>query len=411
MKKQIGIFLLSWPLIVFANSGLNLHQAEALAINKAPEIKQLQANSNAFNQDAIADGQWQDPKLMVGAINVPTNTFSFTQENMTQIQVGLMQQLPKGHTLSIRAHQDRLRAASTQSEKALVRLNILRAVRIAWLNAYYWQKAISLYGKERQVFQHLLEVNTKLLENNQVQQKDVVRAQFALSQIQQQVLYARQQLAENYGELAQWLPSYSRRLSFNLPHWSNPPRIKQLRADIKKQPMLRVDQQKSEISQQGIHLAQQQYIPGVNVGVVYGVRQGDDGQGQKRPDVLGAQVSMNLPVFTKDRQDKRLKASEDRYTAAQMQETSDYRLLQSQLLENEASWQKLSAQYQLYQSRLIPEAKHYAEATQIAYQNKQTDFPTLARAYISDYKTQLKALKTLVGIRQARVNLLYLQGH
>ena len=119
---------------------------------------------------------------------------------------------------------------------------------------------------------------------------------------------------------------------------------------------------------------------------------------------------MSLPLFTSNRQDRRVKASQERYTAAQMKQAQDYRNLNSQLLDNYSAWKKLSERYYLYTKQLMPEAKHYVEATQVAYQNKQTDFSALARAYVADYHTQLSALKTRVGMLQARANLLYLEG-
>lgn len=410
MKKLISIALLGLPLLVMAAPLLTLHQAEQLALQQAPELKQLQADSDALNQEAIADNRWDDPKLTIGAANVPTDTFSFTRDNMTQIQIGLMQQLPKGHSLAIRSLQTRTRAAAKQTQKTLMKLNILRAVRVSWLNAYYWQQAIHIYRKEKRVFQHLLEVHEKLLANNQTQQKDVVRAQFELSQLTQQILYAQQQLDESNSELARWIPNQVDQLNFQLPRWPAPPLLKAMEKIIQQQPMLIIDRQKNEVSRQGIRLAKQQYIPGLNIGAVYGIRQGDNAMGQRRSDFIGAQVTMNLPVFTKNRQDRRVKASQDNYMATQMQETSDYRKLRSQLLENYAAWQKLLQQYRVYRKQLIPEAKHYTAATQVAYQNKQTDFPTLARAYVAAYNTQLAALKTQMDMLQARANLFYLQG-
>ena len=411
IRREIILVLLSLPFNVWAAPSLRLHQAEQLALQQAPELRQLQATTNALNQDAIAAAQWSDPKLMVGAANLPTDSFSFSQENMTQIQIGLMQQLPRGHTLSIRSLQDRLRAASTKSQKALMKLTILRSVRINWLNAYYWQQAIAVYTREKRIFQHLLEVNTKLLGNHQAQQKDVVRAQFELSQLSQKIIHAKQQQAEAYAQLSRWLPYQIDRLRFQLPVWPVLPKLIQLKSSIKQHPLLRIDTQNSQVGQAGINLARQQYMPGINVGVIYGIRQGRDSAGNKRSNFIGAQLTMDLPIFTKNRQSRRLKASEEQYTASQLQTMSDYRKLRSQLLDSYAAWQRLSQQSQLYQKQLIPEAKHYMEATQISYQNKQTDFPTLARAYVAAYNTELSALKTRVGVLQARANLLYLQGH
>ncbi len=115
LKKGVCFLLCMLPFFSSAGVAINLKQAEVLALQKAPELEQLQANKNALIQEAIADDQWVDPKLILGAINVPTDRFSFTQENMTQIQVGLMQQFPKGNSLGIRSLQDRLQASATES--------------------------------------------------------------------------------------------------------------------------------------------------------------------------------------------------------------------------------------------------------------------------------------------------------
>ncbi|EHL31410.1 hypothetical protein LDG_6588 [Legionella drancourtii LLAP12] len=45
-----------------------------------------------------------------------------------------------------------------------------------------------------------------------------------------------------------------------------------------------------------------------------------------------------------------------------------------------------------------------------AYQNFQTDFPTLARAYVRQLNTELEGLKVSVDRDVSRINLLYLQG-
>ncbi len=104
-KRAVGLLLIILPITNFAQRSVSLDQAEALAIKTAPELKVLAAKSKAFDQSAIADRQWNDPRLAVGAANLPTDTFSFTQSNMTQIQIGLMQQFSKGNSLRYKSQQ------------------------------------------------------------------------------------------------------------------------------------------------------------------------------------------------------------------------------------------------------------------------------------------------------------------
>jgi len=89
---------------------------------------------------------------------------------------------------------------------------------------------------------------------------------------------------------------------------------------------------------------------------------------------------------------------------------SHYRQLRESLKAEYALWWQRKKSARLYRLRLTPEAKQYAEATMSAYQNAQTDFPTLARAYVRELNIELAGLRARVGRDAARVNLLYLQG-
>jgi len=89
---------------------------------------------------------------------------------------------------------------------------------------------------------------------------------------------------------------------------------------------------------------------------------------------------------------------------------SHYRQLNKLLSTQYATWQQQKKRVRLYQLKLIPESKQYAQATLTAYQNTLTDFPTLARAYIRELNSELGGLKSRVGQSTAFANLLYLQG-
>lgn len=403
--------LLVQPLEGYAGQMATLVGVEDFALANAPEMQQLHAQYSSLTEQSIAVGQLPDPTLSLGPSNVPTNSFSFTQDNMTQIQVGLMQYFPRGKSRAIKSQQKESEAQAIQQKLYLTRLDILRTVRTLWVNLYFWEKSITIYQKERQIFRHLLSSTQSLLANNQAQQKDVVRAQFELSALQQSIFEAQQQILEVQAQLSRWIG----RLKVNqlhpyIPLWPRPPKLSVFYEVVKYNPLLKMDVMRSKAALEGIHLAEQAYKPGINVGVVYGVRQGRDTMNQRRSDFVGAQMTLALPVFTKNRQNREVKSREDDLAVAQSQEELDYRNLKSELTQNYMAWEELLKQVDLYSNSLVPQAKHYAEATLVSYQNKQTDFPTLARAYVNEYTTDLKSLKKQVALSHARINLLYLQG-
>ncbi|MBT4880302.1 MAG: hypothetical protein HON43_04960 [Alphaproteobacteria bacterium] len=96
-----------------------LEVMEKIAIERAPELEQLRSRKIALEDSAIADGQMADPKLQAGIINVPTDTFSNTQENMTQIKFALVQDFPRGNSLSLRTEQQKLLAKGEDPKSAI----------------------------------------------------------------------------------------------------------------------------------------------------------------------------------------------------------------------------------------------------------------------------------------------------
>lgn len=72
-------------------------------------------------------------------------------------------------------------------------------------------------------------------------------------------------------------------------------------------------------------------------------------------------------------------------------------------------WQQLSKQYAFYRDRMHPESKQYAKSTLTAYENRQLDFPTVARAHDREIMVSLQKLRLQTNLYQARAHLLYLE--
>ncbi len=391
---------------------LTLKQAETAALSQSPEIKSLHATKQALEYSSIAAGQLSDPKLMLGSINVPVDTFDFSQEPMTQIQVGLIQNFPRGRSLHYRALEKKHSSVAQAHKQEVMRLHVLQGVRLSWLHLYYWIHAKQIIIKQKKIFRHLVKVTEMMLANNKAQQKDVIRAQLELTELDNRVIEIDQQIDTTRAALARWI---GQALAYKaapkqLPTWPTPPNLSQLHDLIQHHAELKTDEAFIAARQAGINLAKQQYKPGFGVGATYGFRQGRNLDNRKRPDFLTARISVDLPLFTRNRQDQTLKASEANFQAIKEEQMSDFRQLAEALKMDYAAWKQQQKSAWLYRAHLVPEATQYAKATKVAYQNAQTDFLTLARAYIRELNTELAGLKAAVNRDGARVNLLYLQG-
>lgn len=416
MKRDHFLVVFSVLAIFFCENSTavskNIFLFESKAIQYSSEIRALQNQQKSKNEQAIAAGQWKDPKLMLGAMNVPVDSFNFSQEPMTQIQAGLSQQFPKGKSLYYRSLSTEQDAKAVGYQMALVKLSVLKNVRLACLNLYFWQRSKQLVLAQKKVFRHLLKVTESLLSHSKAQQKDVIRAQLELNTLNDKLIEIDQRQRVAKATLARWVgDNFSNRTSpKKLPFWGKPPTIKQLYSRIRNHPLLRRDKELIQSDTSSVHYAQEQFKPGFTAGVMYGYRQGKNMNGTGRSDFISANLSIDLPLFTKNRQSRLLKASENKLSATQENELTDYRSLNEATKISYASWKAATKSSWLYQQHLVPEAILYAKSTKVAYENTETDFPTLARAYVRELNTKLMALKTSVTAAKSRVELLYLQG-
>ena len=103
--KTIAVFLLLvTSTVLFANE-LTLAESEQIALDSDFITTQFNTRSASLNERAIADGQLPDPKIKLGIMNMPVDSFDRGQEPMTQLQVGIQQLFPRGRTLHYKSLQ------------------------------------------------------------------------------------------------------------------------------------------------------------------------------------------------------------------------------------------------------------------------------------------------------------------
>lgn len=414
-KHLLSIFLILVSSTTYAHpqSLLSLSDVEKIALETAPEILELQNNEKSFDEAAVAANTWPDPQLMAGAMNVPTDTFSFDQENMTQIKLGLSQMIPKGKSLQFKSEKNKMMSLFSKRMNHNTKAIILRTVRQEWLNIYYWLMAEKIVNENRAIFKHLVKVTESLLSAGKNNQHDVLRAQLELSQIDNRKIQISEEIGKARARLARWIGHEKSEavLPRKLPQWMPPPSVNAISKNIANHPLLTSSDALVEATKQDVRLSEEDYKPGFMVGVNYSLRQGDNPMShERRSDFLSAQVTMDLPIFTSKRQDKRLASKIALLHASKDKRMRAFKDMQSHLAKEYVRWEKLKKQSALYKKRLIPEAKQYASATLTAYQNHQSDYPAVAKAYVTELNTKLEGLKINVELNKSRIELMYLEG-
>ena len=390
---------------------LTLKAAEQIARESDPLVSRFQRLAEARRQGSVADGQLPDPKLKLGLANFPTDDFSRTKEPMTQLQVGLVQAFPRGNTLAYKRRQGEFfgDAEHARSEDQLVKA--LRDTREAWLEVYFQRQALQIIDSSRKYFSKLLDITQAQYGAGRANQQDVLSAQLELSRLEDRKTRIRSDEDTARAELAKWVGDAAMRpLPQKLPLQPQPLALVELEKRIANHPSILVENAQVSANRLGVKIEREQYKPGLALNVTYGQRGGNNVDGRNRPDFLSAMILMDMPLFTKNRQDRRVAASEQKIQAAIYARDDRLRELKRSLQRVYARWQRFGERIALYEERLVQEAQANVEAALLAYQSGVTEFTTLMRARITDLDTRLQALRLRVDQAKELARLRYIGG-
>ncbi len=400
------------PIKVIAES-IGFDQAIYQAIHNDNWLKSSELRESALRNEAISHRALPDPTMSLGIANVPTDSWEFDQENMTQLKVGITQRFPGGDSRSIKAWKSQLMADINPYQRLERKAQLTQVVSHLWLDSYLAHQSIKLIESERYLFEQLVDVTTARYQSalGKVRQQDVVRAQLELTKLEDRLTRLHLQYDTNRQLLSEWLPFETRTLvlSEKLPLMKKLPSlsIDALQKDIHRHPQLRVTDKQIEIKQADIELAQEDYKPDWALNVSYGYRE-DTPMGMERSDFVSVGVSFELPVFTQNRQDKTVSAANSRKQAL----TFDYQLQQKNLLSKAlktlSEIERLEQRSAIYQTQLLKQAHEQAEASLSAYTNDDGDFADVMRAYIAELNSKIEALEITIKQRKALATMNYL---
>lgn len=410
--KTIGVFLLFvTSTVLFANE-LTLAESEQIALDSDFITKQFNTRSASLNERAIADGQLPDPKIKLGIMNMPVNSFDRGQEPMTQLQVGIQQSFPRGRTLHYKSLQT-MDIADVDEAKALDRgKKVLRSLRNSYLDVYLNVKTESILEQNRDLFTQMLDITQRQYAVGRDNQHDVLRAQLELALIDDRIAEIVGEKEIAMAELAKWIgfDQAQRPLPQTFPELAPISSLEQIVSELPSHPLIQIEDALVKANDKNVNIAEEQYKPGWMLDFTYGERTGNNPDGSSRDDFASAMIMMDLPIFTDKRQDKRLAASKLEHIASRFARSDRLLELKRQVEKEHANWVRQGKRFELYETRAVVDAAQNSESTLKAYQNDLTDFTTLMRARLTELNTQLDMLKIRINRTKSQANLLYFSG-
>jgi outer membrane protein TolC len=381
-----------------------MEEAVRLVLVDQPRLLGREALIESEQQRSVAAAQLPDPKLSGGLRDLPIDTgegFSLTRDSFTEFAVGLSQEFPRAEKRRLKGVREWQGADVDRAALDNDRRSVRRDAALAWLDAYEAEQALTL---------------TQRLEGEAGLQVQALQKQYAAGKATQADWFAAKIDAELLGDkahdwlhhslrardaLARWIGEAARRPLAAMAPPALPAALASLLDRSDHHPVIGGLDRQIETSATDVALAHESYKPDFSVELYTAYR-------PNFSDFVGIQVTVGLPYFTKNRQDRDLAAALQQSRAAKERKRDALRELHAQVNETYVDWQHYTARVADFDAAILPDARHRLEAARSAYGAGGGAFEAVLSARRGLLDVELQRLTLAVEAVRAQVRLDYL---
>lgn len=399
-----ALLLSSVAVNAMGERGLSLSDAEQLMLNN-PMLAQVREKHQALLEIPSQVGSLPDPIININAMNFPVSDFHRRTEPMTQLQVGVMQTFPFPGKRALKSQAAQFEAQAFGHSVDELKLQLTLSVRKTWWQIYYLDRALETVKENQRLFRELIEIALKKYETGSGLQQDVLLAQLELAklfdqEIQLEAARRNQAIALNVLidrpqsevlKLARLDQTQLQKLSSKQAYFD----LAQFR------PQLMAAQAQVEAARTRQNSAERDFYPDFNVGVNYGDRRGDNANGSSRDGFVSVMVGIKVPIYANRKQNRAL-SQRMREAQSIVFASADIRgQIYGAISQSISNYQRSLAQFELFESTMLPQATQTVYSMQAGYQVNEVDFLNLVRARITLLNYELQYFRAFSEAKQA----------
>lgn len=391
----MAVMLAALPTLAPAKA-LTLFDAEAAALSQQPVLQAQQARIASSAEREVQDAQLPDPQLIFGVSELPANTddrFSLQNDGDTDLMVGISQEFPRAEKRRLRGEQRRIDGQQQRAELVMLEAQVRRDTALAFLDIWTPQRALTLVDALIEEAQLELEAADIAYRAGELDQERLLAARVELELLQDRRTQLQQAVASAQPVLRRWTgatPSTDLTVQESEPALPAPPALQTLRKRVPSHPELAAAHFNIQGAENRVALAEQTYKPDWRLDVRYGYRPGPGFS-----EMLSVMVGMDLPVFTRNRQDRGVGAAIAELESVRGTHEDHHRMLLARAEARLADYQHAEQRLSRYDQSILPAAEMRVEAALAGYRAGSTELASL-----------LQARRGLLDIRLMRLELL-----
>ncbi|MGR5448238.1 TolC family protein [Vibrio sp. PNB22_3_1] len=399
-----------------------LTQLINVALSNDGNRQQYSAQSTAMRETGIASSTLMDPKLKVGFGGLPVDSFKFDEDPMTNISVGLMQQFERGSTLDLQQKKANQQADGLGLQVHARELEVANSMTQLWLELGYQQQAEQILRENRKLMKEMESFIQTNYSIGKSEAQDLLNSQLQVSKLDEKLQANAQMQRRLISQLSEWLGSdwlaneqalhASNQLNWDTLNNKLASSLDSTKhyQQLRQHPMVKMADVSISTNKTQVEIAEQAYNPQFGVEVMYAYRQANNMKGEPASDLVSAYLTMDIPLFTGDRQDRNLAAAQYQVGAAQSQKDTLLTQMNAKVNTLLVDRGNLTQRLERYQSTLLPQAKARIQAVERGYQNNTAQFNDVISATTDELALQLEQQRLLTVLNIANSNLATLLG-
>ncbi len=396
---------------------VTLQQAISMALSQDPWLTGNRHQEQALRDESVVADTLPNPNVSINMMNLPVDTFSFNQEAMTQLMVGVSQTIPRGDSLELKREQLVLKASQYPELRSERMASVKMMVTQRWLEWYQAHQIVELIERDSSLFEQMADIASANYSSaiGNTRQQDVIRAQLELVQLEDRLTQQRLKRDVALAALNEWIRGIplDNKLVATLPEITLNYKAllkavtpsSELVTLLAEHPSVKAIDVQQQVSEKDTELARQQYKPQWGVNASYAYR--DDGSMMDRADFFSVGVSFDVPLFQGERQDRQVSAAVARSEAVKTDKRLKLRAMLAQVEQALTQLRNLKKRQALYEDQLLNQTAEQAESTLTAYTNDDGDFSEVVMARIAQLNARIAALEIDIDILKMKNQLNY----
>jgi outer membrane protein TolC len=401
-------------LLILAASGLlpSAQAAAPLALNEALAIAERESSLLVAQRSAIsaaeeataAARELPDPKLKLGIENLPADgpdRYSLTRDFMTMRKIGVAQEFVRGEKREIKGRRAENELHREQAMLGDARASLRRDVALPWLERYFAERMAAVVDEQYAETDLQRESLQAGLRAGKAQPADLLALQVNLQSLLDRRAEYRRQAARATALLSRWLGAESVRPLAALPTRLLAAQHRDVATHAENHPHLQTLERQIDVARNEADLARAANKPDWGLEVSYAQR------GPQYSNMLSVQVSIDLPLFQANRQDRSVAAKMAQVEQARALREDALRQHQAEARATWADWEAATARLQRFDENLLPLSRERSQLALAAYRGGQGSLAAALEARRVEIELRLQQLQLAAEQGRAYAQLLY----